>query len=84
MFVVNGYMSTHSFAPGPAFIGAGIGGSAVSIPVWSCIGIILAYIGLFLWRIIKPIEVVSFNIWQKASLGLFVGIILKPSLGIFY
>jgi hypothetical protein len=49
MFIVNGYMSTHSFAPSPAFIGAGIGGSAVSIPVWSCIGVILAYIGLFLW-----------------------------------
>jgi hypothetical protein len=84
MFVVNGYMGMDSLAPERSFIGAGIGMSAVSIPVWSCIGVVLVNIGFFLWRTIKPIEVevVSFDQWQKASLGLFLGIILKLSFGV--
>jgi hypothetical protein len=85
MFGVNGYLH---LGKGPAtlegFIGGAIGGSVLSIPLWSCIGVVLAQIGLFFWKIIKPAEGESLTMLQKASLGLVAGIFLKPIFGILW
>jgi hypothetical protein len=86
MWGVNGYMhvsarETFSLA---IFIGSGLGGSLVSIPIWSCIGVILAGIGLFFYKIFKPADDKSLTVWGKASIGLIAGIILKPLFGIVW
>ena len=85
MFALNGYMYTadETFSI-DSFIGGGFGGSLLSIPIWSCIGVVLANIGLFFYKIIKPDKKEVLNIWQKANLGLIAGIILKPLLGILW
>jgi hypothetical protein len=86
MFIVNGYMKMNVWKDFSlsAFIGGGIGGSLVSIPIWSCIGFILAGIGLFFYSMFKPTKTKLLTIWGKASLGLIAGIILKPLLGIVW
>ena len=65
-----------------AFIGGGLGSSLLSIPIWSCIGVVLANVGLFFYKIKNPDKNEVLNIWQKASLGLIAAIVLKPLLGI--
>ena len=83
MFAVNGYLHSSGASPtSEEFIGAGIGRSLISIPLWSCIGVVLVSIGLFFWRLIKPEQEDSLSMWQKASVGLIVGMFLKPTLGI--
>ena len=86
MIVVNGYQ--HSPELGkfslPALIGGGIGRSLLSIPLWSCIGVILSNIGIFFWKIAKPTSDEVLSLIQKASLGLIVGIFLKPFYGILW
>jgi hypothetical protein len=84
MLGVNGYMhvSANETFSLVTFIGGGLGGSLVSIPIWSCIGFILAGIGLFFYKIFKPTDDTSLTHWGTASIGLIAGIILKPLLGI--
>ena len=85
MVFVNGYMHLEKRAVSvESFIGGGIGGSVLSIPLWSCIGIVLSYICLFFYRIVKPEGKESFNMLQKASLGMIAGILLKPIFGILW
>ena len=66
------------------YIGTAFGASLLSIPIWSCIGVLLANIGLFFYKIAKPDKTEVLNIWQKASLGIIAGIILKPLFGIIW
>ena len=66
------------------FIGTAIGASLLSIPIWSCIGVLLANIGLFFYKIAKPDKKEVLNMWQKASLGIITGIVLKPLFGIIW
>jgi len=83
MIAVNGYL--HAGAGSVTSVGViyrGIGGSLISIPLWSCIGVLLGSIGLFFWRLIKPEQEDSLSMWQKASLGLIVGISVKAIFGI--
>lgn len=83
MALVNGYMATANERFNlDNFIGSALGASLLSIPIWSCIGVLLANIGLFFYKIVKPDKQEVFNIWQKASLGIIAGIVLKPLLGI--
>ena len=84
VFLVNGFMSisTNQIKNIETFIGGGIGATLLSIPIWSCIGVILANIGLFFYKIKYPNDNEVLNIWQKASLGLIASIIFKPLLGI--
>jgi len=86
MLGVNGYIrvSANETFSLVTFIGDGLGGSLVSIPIWSCIGVILAGIGLFFYKIFKPTDDKSLTMWGKASIGLIAGIILKPLLGIVW
>ena len=79
MALENGYMATAKNANNAGeFFGAAIGASLLSIPIWSCIGVILANIGLFFYNLIKPEEQNVLTVWHKTSLGLIVGILLKP------
>ena len=64
------------------FIAAGLGSSVLSIPIWSCIGVVLSNIGLFFYKIKNPDPREVLNIWQKASIGLLVAIVVKPFFGI--
>ena len=86
MILVNSFMrAAHSGVRSiHLFLAGGIGGSIVSIPMWSCIGVIVAHIGLFFYKIINPGNEEVLSIWQKASLGLLIGIVLKPLLGIVW
>lgn len=79
MILLNGYMSA---GEGKFSLAAGIGASVVSIPIWSAIGVLLANVGLFFYKIIKPDKKEILTVWQKAGLGLIAGIILKPLFGI--
>lgn len=84
VFLVNGYLSisTHQVKNIEVFVGGGFGLSLLSIPIWSCIGVVLSNIGLFFYKIIKPDGDDVLTIWQKAGLGLIMAIIFKPLLGI--
>jgi hypothetical protein len=85
MFCVNGYLYSGKGAVSlESFIGGGIGGSILSIPLWSCIGVVLAYIGLFFYRIIQPESPDPLSMMQKASVGITAGILLKPVFGILW
>jgi len=66
------------------FIGSTIGLSLLSIPIWSCIGVLLANTGLFFYNMIKPNKREVLTVWHKASLGLIAGIVLKPLFGIIW
>jgi hypothetical protein len=77
MLIVNCFMTEKNLA-------YGIGISIVSILIWSCIGVIVANIGLFFYKIKNPSNDEVLSIWQKASLGLLIGIVLKPLLGIVW
>lgn len=63
-------------------IGAGIGWSLFSIPLWVGFGFILTNVSAY---IIKPVHGYKYAItsWQKANIGLVAGIILEPTIGIF-
>jgi len=63
---------------------SGLSASVLSIPIWSCIGVILSNIGLFFYKIKNPNDNEVLNIWQKASLGLIAAIVFKPLLGIIW
>jgi len=86
MILVNGFMSIGQLGGKSIdqFIGGGLGGSLLSIPIWSCIGVIVSNIGLFAYKIFNPSEGEVLSIYQKASLGLLIGIVLKPILGIVW
>lgn len=73
MVLLNGSMSGDKFS-----LAGDIGASLVSIPIWSSIGVVIANIGLFFYKLIKPDNSDVLNVWQKAGLGLITGIILKP------
>ncbi len=85
MALVNGYMGIVKGGFNiDTFIGSAVGGSLLAIPIWSCIGVVLANIGVFFYKVAKPDNQDVLNIWQKASLGIITGIILKPLLGIIW
>jgi hypothetical protein len=85
MFFLNGYLHSDKEAISiEGFVGGGIGGSILSIPLWACIGILLSYIFLFFYRIVKPEGKEPLSMIQKASLGLMAGILLKPIFGILW
>jgi len=81
MWAVNIWMVRQQY---PFFSDLGataFGGTLVSIPIWSVIGYILAGFYLFFHNLIYP-EKRNLTIWQKADLGLLVGIIIKLWFGI--
>lgn len=86
MVLVNGFISIGHLGGGSIdqFIGGGIGGSVLSIPIWSCIGVIVSKIGLFFYKIKNPRGGEVLSNYQKASLGLLLGIVFKPMLGIVW
>ena len=84
VFSVNCYMVTSiSHATNIMYIiSTGLGSSLFSIFLWSVIGIVLANIGLFFYKIVRPTDDKVLDNWQKYSIGLTAAIILKPTLGI--
>lgn len=85
MWAINGYISSMELKTLSleVFIGAGLGRSVVSIALWSCIGVVLSNIALFFGHLVSPDKEKPLNLYQKASLGLAAGILLKimfPSL----
>ena len=85
MVFVNGYLHSEKGAVSvESFIGNGLGGSVLSIPLWSCIGVVLSYIYLFFYRIVKPEGKEPLSMLQKASIGIIAGILLKPTFGILW
>lgn len=86
VFLVNGYLTTvfNQTKSIEEFIGGGIGTSILSIPIWSCLGVVLSNIGLFFYKMIHPNDEEVLNIWQKASLGLLFAIVFKPLFGIIW
>jgi len=86
MIGVNGFQHLPSLGEYSltAILSGGIGGSLLSIPLWSCIGVVLGNIGLFFWKIVKPSKDEVLSLIQKASLGLIAGILIKPIYGILW
>jgi len=86
MFTVNGFMSLGKYVGAnlSQVIGGGIGSSILSIPLWSCIGVIISNIGLFFYKLKNVNDGVELSLFQKGSLGLLFGIVLKPLLEIIW
>ncbi len=74
MWLVNTMMSPESE------IWAALGATLGSIPVWASLGAVFSTVGLFAFHLAKVD--VTMSLWQKANLGLVLGVVLKPLLGI--
>lgn len=56
-------------------LAGGVGSSIIRAPLSCILGIVLANIGLFFYKIFKPSKDEVLNNWQKYSIGLVIGII---------
>jgi hypothetical protein len=56
------------------FLIPGLKRSITSIPAWSVFGLVLSQIVIMIRKKIRPESNQRFNIWQKMTFGLFIGL----------
>ena len=77
LWLMNSWMSVESGLPS---FWSGLWVSVVSVPVWAAVGVACSLLVLFILRLGE----VSFamSMWHRFNVGLALGLVLKPLLGI--